>query len=288
MVFWGGNFIVVKGVLDVLPPVGFSFLRFGLASLILLALLRWREGTIAISPRDFVPLGLLGVLGFGVYQILWTTALGRISAGDSAVLIAATPVLTALISVAVGSDTLTIPKLAGAIVSFAGVIVVVGAGAGLDLAGDALGYLVTLLAALCWAIYSAFGGSVLRRHSPLRATAWATVAGTALLAIPGVLQLSTVDTAALGLASLFAVFYSGALSAGVSNVIVMHGIGKLGPTRVTALQTLVPALAIVFAFIFLGEAIRLGQVIGGIVILSGVALTRLGAGRSRAPHGRPA
>ena len=53
-------------------------------------------------------------------------------------------------------------------------------------------------------------------------------------------------------------FYSGALSAGVSNVIVIHGIGKLGPTRVTALQTLVPALAVVLAFIFLGEAIRLG------------------------------
>ena len=57
---------------------------------------------------------------------------------------------------------------------------------------------------------------------------------------------------------------------------VLNGIGQLGPTRVTALQTLVPALAVVLAFIVLGEPIRLGQVVGGAIIVSGVALTRIG------------
>jgi drug/metabolite transporter (DMT)-like permease len=276
MVFWAGNFIVVKGALEVLPPIGFSLLRFALASTILLALLRWREGTLRITPRELAPLALLGILGFGIYQILWTTALGRISAGDSAVLIASTPVLTALIAVAIGSDTLTRPKLVGAVVSFAGVVVVVGAGAGLDFAGEAVGYLLTLLAAVCWATYSAFGGPVLRGHSPLRATAWATVAGTAFLAIPGIVQLSAVEVSTIGVTSVLAVIYSGALSAGIANVVVLNGIGQLGPTRVTALQTLVPALAVVLAFIVLGEPIRIGQVVGGAIIVSGVALTRIG------------
>ena len=41
MVVWAANFIVVKDALSVLPPVGFTMLRYGLASIALLAILRW-------------------------------------------------------------------------------------------------------------------------------------------------------------------------------------------------------------------------------------------------------
>ena len=280
MAFWAGNFIVIKGALGVLPPVGFTLLRFILASAILLVVLRWREGRVRVPLRDLWPLAALGALGFGAYQILWTTALGRISAGDSAVLIATSPVITALIAVAIGTDTLTRTKLAGAALSFAGVFIVVGAGTGVGFAGDTLGYALTLLGAVCWATYSALGGPILRRHSPLRATTWATIAGTAVMAIPGISQLSTVDLATVGPPAWLAIAYSGTLAAGIGNVIVLNGIGLLGPTRITALQTLVPALAVVLAFLVLGEPIRLGQVVGGVIIVTGVVLTRLG---SRSP-----
>jgi drug/metabolite transporter (DMT)-like permease len=64
------------------------------------------------------------------------------------------------------------------------------------------------------------------------------------------------------------------LAAGISNVIVLNGVKLVGPTRTAALQFLVPALAVVFAAIFLHEPIRPGQVLGGIVIVGGVLLTR--------------
>ena len=51
----------------------------------------------------------------------------------------------------------------------------------------------------------------------------------------------------------------------------------LGPTRVNALQFLVPALAVAMAAIFLGEPIRPIQIVGGAVILAGVALLRRGS-----------
>jgi len=286
MALWAGNFIAIKGALDVIPPIAFTFLRFSLACVILLAVLRWREGTIAVARRDLPALIALGILGFGLYQILWTTALGGISAGDSAVLIATSPVMTALLSVALGTDSLTPAKLIGALVSFAGAVVVIAAGTGLDLAGEAIYYFVTLLAAACWATYSAFGGPILRRHSPLRATTWATLVGTAVMAVPGLLQLSTVNPAAVGANEVIAIVYSGTLAAGIGNVVVLYGVGLLGPTRVTALQTLVPALAVILAFLILAEPIRPGQVLGGAIILVGVALTRFGPrGRGGAARG---
>ena len=82
----------------------------------------------------------------------------------------------------------------------------------------------------------------------------------------------------------FAIVYSGFLAAGISNVIVLNGVRVVGPTRTAALQFLVPALAVVFAAIFLAEEIRPGQVLGGVVIVAGVMLTRAAAlgGRVRA------
>ena len=52
---------------------------------------------------------------------------------------------------------------------------------------------------------------------------------------------------------------------------IFNAVRLVGPTRVIVLQTLVPALAVVFAFIFLGEPILPAQVVGGAVIIGGVA-----------------
>ena len=105
----------------------------------------------------------------------------------------------------------------------------------------------------------------------------------------GIAQLATAELSGglpeLGLPIVLALLYSGTLAAGFANVIVFHGVKLLGPTRVTALQFLVPALAVAMAAIFLGEAIRPVQVVGGVVILAGVALLRRGSwpsGRSAA------
>jgi len=276
MALWGANFIVVKTALATVPPVGFTFLRFTIASATLLLLLRWREGSIGLPRRDLIAICGLGAIGFGLYQILWTTGLTTVAAGDSALLIASTPVLVAILAVVARSDVLTPAKLAGAVVSFAGVATVVASGPGLSLGTSLGGEAITLLGAGCWSFYMAFGAPFLNRYSPLRTTAWATVAGTVVLAPIAASQLATVSAAALTPGVLGAVLYSGFLAAGISNVIVQNGVRVVGPTRTAAYQFLVPALAVVLAAIFLAEAIRPGQVIGGLVIVAGVLITRGG------------
>jgi drug/metabolite transporter (DMT)-like permease len=276
MVLWAGNFIVVKTAVAVLPPIGFTFLRFFLASATLLVLLRWREGSIGLPRQDFVAIAGLGALGFGAYQMLWTTGLTTVAAGDSALIIAATPVLVALLAVVARSDVLTTSKLAGVLISFVGVAIVVGSGPGLSIGASLVGELLTLAAAVCWSIYTAFAGPFLRRISPLRATAWATVAGTVVLAPIAILQLGTVDLPRVLPDVAGAIIYSGLLAAGISNVIVLHGVKVVGPTRTAALQFLVPAMAVLLAALLLHEPIRAGQVIGGVVIIGGVLLTRRG------------
>jgi drug/metabolite transporter (DMT)-like permease len=282
MVFWAGNFIVVKGAIAILPPVGFTFLRYCVASVTLLTLLRWQTGTIRLPREDIAALALLGIIGFGCYQILWPVALQSIPAGDSALLIATTPVITALLAAATRADAPNAAKLTGALISFAGVGLVIAAGQRLSLGVSLVGDLLTIAAASCWAVYTVFGARILRRHTPLVATTWAIVAGTLFIAPVGIAQLATSDLSGFGPPVIVAIAYSGTLAAGFANVVVFHGLKLLGPTRVTALQALVPALAVVLAAIFLGEAIRPAQVAGGLVILGGVALLRRGAWPGRA------
>lgn len=293
MVVWAANFIVVKDVLTVMPPVAFTFLRYLLAAITLLTILRVSEGSFARPGRETLRVMVLGGLGFGVYQILWTWGLTTIPAGDSALLIAASPVLTAVIAALIGSDTLGRDKALGVVVSFLGVIVVVAAGVGLDLSGSPAGFVLTLAAAVCWALYTAVGARFLRRQSPLVLTTWATVGGAIVLAPPGIAQLvapGALDHAGGSVLQIAgAVVYSGVLAAALANVIIFNGIRMLGPTRVINIQSLVPALAVVLAFIFLGEPIQIGQVVGGAIILLGLALTRRAAARPPArPSGRTA
>ena len=279
MVVWAANFIVVKDALSVLPPVGFTMLRYGLASISLLAILRWTEGTISLPRPDTIRILVLGGLGFGLYQILWTTGLTTIPAGDSALIIASTPVLVAVLAVAAGTDTLTPMKFMGAALSFLGVVVVIGAGVGISMSGSTVGSVLTLAAAACWATYTALAATILRTRSPLVLTTWATIGGTIVLIPPGLYQLAA--PGALGpeqadqiVPIILAITSSGVLAAAFANVIVFNGVSLLGPTRVITLQSFVPAMAVGLAYVFLGEPIRPAQVIGGLIIVLGVALTR--------------
>jgi drug/metabolite transporter (DMT)-like permease len=279
MVLWAANFIVVKDIIGVLPPVGFTFLRYALASLALVGILRWTEGEIRLPNPGAGRIVLLGGLGFGVYQMLWTVGLQSIPAGDSALLIAASPVLTAVIAVLIRTDTLTPLKAVGVVLSFAGVVLVIAAGVGIELTGSPIGFALTMAAALCWATYTAVAARVLRRHSPLVLTTWATIGGTLVLAPVGIGQL--VSPGALGPEQaahlpgiLFAIAFSGLLAAALANVVVFQGVRLLGPTRIMTLQSLVPAMAVVLAALFLREPIRPLQIVGGGIIIAGVFLTR--------------
>lgn len=274
VVAWAANFIVVKAANQEIPPVAFAFFRFSAAALLLLAALRLREGRVGMGWAEVRPILALGAVGFGVYQILWATALQSIPAGDSAFLIAATPVMTAVLAGIVGSDTLSRPKLVGAVVSFLGVGIVIVAGQGLALTASVVGDGLTLGSALCWAIYVSYGAPVLARHSPLRTTAWAMVGGAVVLAPLGLVQVAETSWGSVSAGTVGAFLYSAVLPAGVANVVVFHAIRLLGPTRITTLQFLVPFVAVLLGAAFLAEPARLGQLVGGAVIVLGVAVAR--------------
>ena len=271
---WSANFVVVKAAIGELGPFTFTSLRYVVAALTLLAILRWRTGSLRWPAGYGRQLFAMGALGFGAYQLLWSLGLTQITAGDSALLIAASPVFTALLAGAVGMDRLTTPKLAGALIAFTGVAVVIAGGHELSLGASLVGDLLTLGAAGLWAVYTTAGARILRTVDPLSATTWTVVAGAVVLAPFGLWEAANAEPVTFTPEAILAIVYAGALAAGIANVFVFNAIRLVGPTRVTSTQFLVPAGAVVLGAIFLDEPIGLGQVVGGVIIVLGVWLTR--------------
>jgi drug/metabolite transporter (DMT)-like permease len=98
--------------------------------------------------------------------------------------------------------------------------------------------------------------------------------GSLFLAPLGLWQLAHADLSAVGPPQVAALLYSSVLSSAVGNAVIFWGISLLGPTRITNLQFLPPAIAIVLAAIFIGDPILLSQIVGGIVIVAGVLIGR--------------
>lgn len=280
--------MAVKYAVDAVPPIGVSLVRFGLGGLILLAALRWREGSVGLPRRDALAMFVLGGLGFGLYQILWATALRSTTAGDSALLVAATPILTMLVAAAAGTDRLSGGRVLGAVICFGGVALVATRGATAAMGSGLLGPLMTLGAALCWAIYVSFGADVLRRHSPLRTTTWAILFGSACLLPVGLWELAT-QPASFGPGVMVALGYSTLVAVAVANVAFLFAVKVIGPLRVTAYQFLSPLFAVVLAALLLAEPITLAEIAGGLVIVGGILVARRDGPRpDRSPRRRAA
>ena len=281
MVAWSFNFVTVKAAIATVPPVGFAFVRFLLAGLVLLAITRLREGSVGLPRGVAIRVALLGGLGFGVYQLLWASALALTTAGTSALLVATTPIFTLLAAVATRAERGHRPRYLGAAVAFAGVTLVAG-GNGLRLDGAGLGELMTIGAAACWGWYLALSAPLLATYSPLRLTTWAILAGSTVLAVPGIVQLATADLSAVGPPHVLAILYSAIVAGGFANVVIFWAIALLGPSRIANLQFLVPALTIVLAAFLLGEPVLAVQAAGFGVIVAGIVVAR------RAPAGAAA
>jgi drug/metabolite transporter (DMT)-like permease len=179
-----------------------------------------------------------------------------------------------LIAAAFGSDTLSRAKVVGAAIAFSGAVFVVLATHGIGLSGASLGDLMTFAAAICWSCYVAFGTPVLARHSPLKTATWAIGLGCLGMLPLAAWQLTSFDPAAIRGETILLFLYCALLAGAAANVVMFQSVKVLGPTRTMLFQFLVPAFALVFAALFLGESIVAGQIAGGLVIVVGILVSR--------------
>ncbi len=277
VLIWGVNFSVTKGVFARFPPLAFTGVRFALASLLLVPLVRRLEGPNSLPRWVVTRLVVLGLVGNTLYQLGFISGLARTTASNSALILAAMPSLVAVMAVALGFEPLRPRVLGGVLIATAGVVLVVAArGAGFDrttMAGD----LLTLGALICWAAYT-LGLRVLPPEvSPLRVTMVTTVAGAPGLVLAGIPEMLDMDWSAVGWQGWSALAYATFLSLLVAYLIWNRSVKVVGPSRTVIYMCLTPLIAVATAAAFLGERPRPLQAVGAVLILGGVVLTTRGS-----------
>ena len=272
VLFWSFNFTVVKYALTHgWEPLAYSSVRFAIGALLFSGYTYARESSLRVRRSDVLFMTGAALSGIWLNQLSFVFAVKLTTAATVALMFGTLPIFVALVSWAFGLERLRLRHWTATVISFSGVALV-AAGASSGLSGDLGGILLGLAASATWAVYSAAMVPLMRRYSPFRLSAVFLLAVTPLLALAGSQQLAhqRYDFGALvWIGFAFAVL--GPLV--ITNLLWFTAIDRVGPSRASLFANLQPFLAAIIALVLLSEPITTVQIIGGVAIAAGIALS---------------
>ena len=287
-VLWGIPYLFIKLAVEDLSPVWVAFGRIVVAFAVLLPY-AWHKGALRGLGRHWKPLLVYSVIEICLPWPLIGFGEQRVSSGLTAILIAAVPLIVALMAVWVDHEERAEgARLAGLIVGFTGVIVLLG----LDVAGrpgELLGALAILLAAVGYA-----AGPMMIKHrfgaiDPLGPVT-ASMGISALVLAPA--AALSAPAAAPSAGALMSVVVLGLACSALGFLLFFALIHEVGPGRATVITFVNPVVAVALGIALLGEGLGPSAVAGLLLILAGSWLstggrmppglmTRIGARRRR-------
>jgi len=218
-----------------------------------------------------------GILWFGLYNVALNAAEKRVDAGTAAMLVNVGPILIAILAGVILREGFPPRLLAGCLVSFAGVVVIAVATSRHGL-HDILGAALCLVAAVGYAGGVVAQKPVLRHASPLVVTWLAcTIGAVSCLPYAGTLVQGLGHA---GASTIVWTIYLGVAPTAIGFVTWAYALARTTAGKMGSTTYLVPPLALLFGWAFLGEVPPLLVIPGGVLCLAGVALARTGGRRS--------
>ncbi len=281
---WGSSFLLTKVAVRGFTPATLVTLRIILAAILL-------TGFALLSRRRFPANGkfwlfslMLAVCGNSLP--FWLTSFGQqeVASGLAGIFMGIIPVTTMVLAhFFVPGERLSPAKAVGFLLGFAGLIVLIGPDALLELQGHgtALLYELAILgAAICFAV-----NNIVARHRPradaLVAAAGMMLAGSLIMAPLGLpplpVELGTASTSAL-----IAAIALGVMSTAVATVVFLKLVSTAGPSFASFISYLIPVWAVLLGAVALGERLEARSLLALLLILGGIGLSEMGARRMMA------
>ena len=266
---WGASFMFIKVAVREVTPGEVVFGRVLTGTLALLPAVPflggWRS-TWAGLRADAGPLLLLGIFNAALPFWLLAWSEKRLDSGLAAILQASMPLFTALFAYRFArSERVTGARLWGIVIGFFGVLLLVGA----QPSGDVLSALAVLLTAVLYAGSSVYAG-VRLRETPALVTSLGALGFATLATLPlGLTELPGQTPSWKAIGSIVAL---GAVGLSIAYLLYFTLIAGAGAPYAALVTYLVPALALVYGAVFLGEPVTASAIGGLLLILGGVAL----------------
>lgn len=272
---WGGTFIAGRVIALQLPPATGSVLRYAVACIALLLAARWLEGGLPRLDRRQVLATLgLGATGIFAYNLCFLGALSHLPASRTSLIIALNPVVTIAAGALLLHERLSWRRWLGVAIALLGVWTVISRGElGASLGRSVgLGEGLMFVGVCAWAAYTLIGRVALKGLSPLAATTYASLWGTAMLAGVAAFDLSRLHAEAFTPATVLSALYLGVLGTAVAFVWYYQGVQRLGAARTVVFNNLVPVFGACFGVLLLDEPLLASMLVGGAVAVVGVML----------------
>jgi drug/metabolite transporter (DMT)-like permease len=267
---WSSAFAVAKLALADCPPLFLLAARFLLAGGIVLAAAVVLRASWHLSRRDVAVLALLGVVNNAIYLGLNYIGMQSISAGLSALIVSANPVLTAMLAAGFLGERMTWRKAAGLLLGVGGVAFIVEhriTGA----VDSPVGIAFTTVA-----VVSLVGGTILFKKLAPNGGLWIgngvqNLAG-GLALIPFAFGFESIGDIVPSWRLLGALAYLVLLVSLFAFLVWFHLLTVVGATAASAYHFLMPPLGMMFGWILLGEHVALPDLIGILPVALGVYL----------------
>jgi drug/metabolite transporter (DMT)-like permease len=271
VVLWASAFVAIRHLGTELSPGPLSLARLLIGSVLLgLLLLVKREPFRMPSRRDWPLLLACGLLWFGVYNLALNAAERRLDAGTAAMLVHIAPLLVALLAGLTLGEGFPRQLLIGSLIAFGGVLLI-GTSTSTGQA-ETWGVVLCVTAAVSYAIGVVTQKPLLSRLPAAQVTWLACVIGTVLCLPYGPALLHELGTTRP--ATLWWVFYLGAFPTALGFTTWAYALSRTSAGRMGATTYLVPMVAILLAWILLGETPAGLASAGGALCLVGVAVAR--------------
>lgn len=285
-VVWGSTYLGIAIVIETIPPMLSGALRFLAAAVLLGAFLAVRKGlgVFRMTRRQFAGAALVGLLLLTGGNGMVAVAEQHIGSGLAALLVASVPLWLVLFRI-VARDRPALLTLAGVLVGFAGVAAVSLSGGGA--AGSTTGIVVILIASASWSVGSFLSGRIAMPANPFAASTVEMLVGGAGMIAVGLGTGERLDLAAISGRSWAALAYLIVIGSLVGFTAYTWLLGNAPISLVSTYAYVNPVVAVLLGVLVLGEQVTAQIVIGGLVILVGVALVVSTERRPKAPVRAP-
>ena len=272
VVLWASAFVGIRAVANDLSPGALAVGRLLVGSVALGVVVAFRRPAWP-SGRDIAWIAAVGVVWFGAYNVALNAAEQLVDAGTAAMLVNVGPILIAIFAGLFLGEGFPPRLLAGSAIAFAGAIVIglATGGASANVAAP-IGIILCLVAALAYAAGVTIQKPILRRVPALQVT-WLACCVGALVTLPFLPQL----VAELGHAPIWAVgwpIYLGIFPTAIAFTTWAFALNRTTAGRLGSMTYLVPPVAILLAWLILGEVPPLVAILGGALCIGGVIVAR--------------
>ena len=266
---FGGAFLFMRVAAPAFGAIPLIAVRLVLAALILIPIVVARKGTHEIM-QNWKPITMMAILHYALPFCLFAYALLTLTGSFTAIINASSPLFAGVVAWVWIGERLPPVRIAGLLIGFAGVIVLVWDKLDVDINAAGTATAAALSASFCYGIAAVLAKKHLTGVSPLAVSAGSMFAGAVML-LPFAAWLWP-DTAPSRNAWIM-VTALGVASTALAFVLYFRLIASVGPTKAITVTFLIPVFAVVFGALLLDEPVTISMLAGGAVILLGTGLS---------------